>query len=105
MTDNEIIKALRDCMCINCPYLDDLDKFCIEPVLKDVIDLINRKQAEIEKWKAEYKRACAERDAHIFTNNFIKSEAIKEFADRLKEGIPPWLYPYVENVAKEMIGE
>lgn len=35
----------------------------------------------------------------------VKSEAIKEFAEKLKEGIPPWLYPYVESVAKEMVGE
>lgn len=61
MTDNEIIKAL-----------------------KDTIDLISRQQAEIDALKAHLKRVCAERDARICTNNFIKSEAVKEFAERLK---------------------
>lgn len=49
---------------------------------KDVI--IKEQQAEIEKWKAEYTRACAERDARICTQDYFKSEAIKEFAERLK---------------------
>lgn len=52
--------------------------------LKGTIDLINRQQAEIEELKAHLKRVCAERDARICTNNFIKSEVVKEFAERLK---------------------
>lgn len=52
--------------------------------LKDAIDLISRQQAEIENLKAHLKKVCAERDARICTNNFIKSEAVKEFQKRLK---------------------
>lgn len=45
---------------------------------------IEKLQAEIEKWKVEYTKACAERDARICTQDYFKSEAIKEFAERLK---------------------
>ena len=55
--------------------------------LKGAIDLISRQQAEIDALKAHLKRVCAERDAHICTSNFIKSEAVKEFAEKLKNEI------------------
>lgn len=71
MTDNEIIQTL-----------------------KGAIDLISRQQAEIGALKAHLKRVCAERDARICTNNFIKSEAIKEFAHRLKYKIKTECNPY-----------
>ena len=51
----------------------------------DLIDLIDRQQAEIDGLRADLKRVCAERDARICTSNFIKSEAIKEFANKLKK--------------------
>lgn len=86
MTDNEIIKALECCStsydCEDCPYYCG-DKDCPESVIKDALDLINRKNVEIEKCK---------RDASL--TNFVigeniqwhidkaKSEAIKEFAEK-----------------------
>lgn len=72
MTDNEIIKALECCKpkqnrnCGDCPAYD-LGNFCAAELRENVLDLINRQKAEIEKLKS------------------AKSEAIKEFADRLKE--------------------
>lgn len=75
MTDNEIIKALKD-------KINGSNYQCFED--DDVLDLIVRQQAEVEELKAHLKRVCAERDARICTNNFIKSEAVKEFAERLK---------------------
>lgn len=52
-----------------------------------IYDKYIEQQAEIDVLKADLKRVCAERDARICTSNFIKSEAIKEFAERLKENI------------------
>ena len=56
MTDNEIIKAL-ECLCGNafncaeCPYCSWFPLLC-EQVAKDTLDLINRQQAEIARFKA-----------------------------------------------------
>ena len=55
MTDNEIIKALECCTdesyenCNECPY--SIDTLSCERIklLEDSLDLINRKQAEIER--------------------------------------------------------
>ena len=60
MTDDEIIKALECCSkgfgnCDGCPYDDD-NADCVTLkgetlMMKDVIDLINRQKAEIERLK------------------------------------------------------
>ena len=63
MTDNEIIKALECCASVDdgcltdCPLYDG-DDSCFSTLLKPILDLINRQQAEIErlqtskdKWK------------------------------------------------------
>ena len=82
MTDNEIIKALECCPSKEyiVTYYDDE-----EIIVGDILTFIKRQQAEIERLEAEYTRACAERDARICTADFFKAEAIKEFAERLKE--------------------
>ena len=79
MTDEQIIKALECCAtddgddCFQCPYGNIVYKpgngGCVNRCRKDALDLINRKKAKIEESKDE-----------------IKSEAIKEFAERLCKG-------------------
>lgn len=115
MSDNNIIKALECCIngeCQNCPLYKQFP-YCDTD--KDALALINRLQTEIELWKNEYKRACAERDAHIATTKFIRNEAIKEFAERLKADAMPaeiGKYTYritttqgIDYLVKEMVGE
>ena len=90
MTDNEIIKALECCTtdleraCEKCPLRMD----CItdsSTAEKHALDLINRQKAEIERlifdvttYRLRWAKATAKLDA-------AKSEAIKEFAERLCE--------------------
>lgn len=78
MTDREIIKALEHCIkfidCTECPY-KGITKCSVEA---DALDLINRQQAEI----AEYQKHI---DNDIIYVKRVKSEAIKEFAERLKK--------------------
>lgn len=79
MTDNEIIKALECCAtddgddCFQCPYGNIVYKSanggCVNRCRKDALDLINRQKAEIERLLQKLQQA--------------KSEAIKEFAERL----------------------
>ena len=75
-------------------------RWCGEWLMKDALDLINRQKAEIEKWKKKantpFAKVTFDRDKlqeivdecakNIEIDiNLAKSEAIKEFAKRLKE--------------------
>ena len=101
--DNEIMKALKYCVngvaegCKRCPYGGT--KWCItdtqNKLLIDTLDLINRQKAEIERLKGS-----------VITNNIMetqrikreaKSEAIKEFAERLKETITNAINTYYNS--------
>ena len=78
MTDEQIIKALECCAtddgddCFQCPYGNIVykpgDGGCVNRCRKEALDLINRQKAEVENEIKE-----------------IKSEAIKEFAEKLKK--------------------
>ena len=94
MTDNEIIKALECCKkddCDNCP--NDFGN-CYANLSGYSLDLINRQKAEIERLKEcpkciyEYDGKTTEYCVQGPCSNFktveqTKSEAIKDFADRL----------------------
>ena len=138
MTDNEIIKALECCAnathkdCKNCPLF--VVDGCVKTMSTNALDLINRQQAEIERLKEcpkciyEYDGNTTEYCIQGPCSNFktveqIKSEAIKEFADRLKEKAhtQPIFDTYcgnkyvgdvskvyvadIDNLVKEMVGE
>lgn len=78
MTDELIIKNFRNGVYKNKPMLFG-QKF-----LNSALDLINRQKAEIEQWKEEadrWQNAFCKVNEDMST---IKSEAIKEFAERLK---------------------
>ena len=86
-TDDEIVKALKMCnynaYCDNCPCVGE----CWN-VNKYAIDIINRQKAEIERLNKI--RAELSKEIENFSDigkmySEIKAEAIKEFADRLKE--------------------
>ena len=148
LTDSEIKKALECCydldssaICHQCPLYQTEE--CRDGYLGlQAYHLINRQKEEIKEWKrvvetwveqhekdkaeidglrADLKRVCAERDARICTNNFIKSEAVKEFVDRLKEKISDYCHivsdegeyvgydcadviDCIDNLVKEMVG-
>lgn len=107
MTESEIIKALECCynaQCSKCPY----EIRCIKLMTKDALDLINRKNAEIERLKEfiETTRLC---------DKELKAEAIKEFVQRVKGvySAPRYerptahtliikLFDNIDQIAKEM---
>ena len=118
MTDKEIIKALECCKvapqnCGDCPMLK---MECQQGLPTVVLGLINRQQETIETL-----RNCVKQH-HIIRQDDksplsllvaeIKAEAIKEFAERLKErrGVN---FPFtrtvfvedIDNLVKEMVGE
>lgn len=99
MTDNEIIKAMQcvignDVKCSECTYQKVLPfPSCRRKCAKNALDLINRQKAEIEKLKQEndfFRKTItenAQRALEVTVEEIekAKSEAIKEFAERLKE--------------------
>lgn len=111
MTDNEIIKALEK-WCDNnckkvCPHLKMCDK-CVVTYIKSALDLIKRKQAEIERLQSMNQAKLDiihDIRAELET---AKSEAIKEFAERLKSecfidrGFAVMDYETIDTLVKEM---
>ena len=91
MEDKEIIKALECCAeidrvsCDFCSFNKECD--CVVELTKHALDLINRQKSEIERLTHSYSLADAERVANVkgFTETIAttKSDAVKEFADRL----------------------
>lgn len=102
MTDNEIIKAMQQCngwngRCLNC-HLNSEGTDCKEKLNSYALYLIDRQRARIEKLKKENKILSINADTafqdglneaqDLYAEQVrqeIKSEAIKEFAERLKE--------------------
>lgn len=90
MTDNEIIKALE-----NAKEVCDDDDIETLNFFNNVIDLINRQKEEIERLRKGF-TADADYFASEYDNN-IKSEAIKEFAERLKGTISNAINTYYNS--------
>ena len=97
MIDNEIIKALErtaSWVCDECKFhgeMCDGDK-CEKVVAENALDLITRQKSEIERLQESGKEAvsCFTRMESLYKIKckeleVAKSEAIKEFAERLKE--------------------
>ena len=128
MTDSEIMKALEWYVSkfknTGYVYLDvDGTKFVST---QEVLDLITRQQAEIERLKecpkcvyeydGETMEYCVQGPCPNFkTVEQIKSEAVKEFAERLKNEInirttysreqDKNVMRMIDNLVKEMVGE
>ena len=134
LTDTEIIKALECCIkddCEKCPLGEIED--CI--TMTDTLDLINRLQAEnenltkacenqqkismdryfeIERLKTENKHyAELEQGCYVTGYKNIKSEAYKEFAERLKKKtgyeesieVADIIEVATDNLLKELVGK
>lgn len=103
MMDNDIIKALewhlnRETHCNKCPYKEFKnrnDENCVGRMLKDALDLINRKDAEIERLESEYpcKVKCGN-NCEIWAKTLkdydnligdISAEGIKEFWEKVRK--------------------
>lgn len=95
MTDEQIIKALECCNgydCETCKALKYCDYMHPGALARASLDLINRKKAEIEDLKSQMEWLTGYNGNLLDANTALsgeieicKSEAIKEFAERLKD--------------------
>ena len=126
ISDDEIISSLEviattrncsECKIRNCNWGDCN---CSQITANAALDIINRQKAEIERLKEcpkciyEYDGKTTEYCVQGPCSNFktveqIKYEAIKEFAVRLKCGVPQETGVIrcsdIDNLVKEMVGE
>lgn len=86
LTDSEIVKALEICQkphdnntCNNCKYKRNFG--CRDALCNDILDLINRLQAENERLRTQL---YLEKYTDVAKKN-IKAEAYKEFAGNLEK--------------------
>lgn len=121
MTDNEIIKFMQcvignEVSCSECAYQKVLPfPSCRMMCAKNALDLINRQKAENEKLKQEnefFRKTITENaqralEVTVEAIETAKSEAIKEFAERLKEkfGIADCIVTVNNNDIDELIEE
>ena len=89
MPYNDIVKALECCAdadCLNCPrWTEEWTSGMCADFLPIVLDLVKRQQAEIERLQNALMGECMLTSCPL--KKEIKSEAIKEFADRIKKNI------------------
>ena len=123
MTESEIMKALECCTkhrsvtdCKKCPCFKTFVE-CNKFLTRNALDLINRKNAEIERLQENTKiimpaRSQGKTQFIAKKYNAVRAEAIKEFAERVvkithrKYGFTnPYVAEVLENldqIAKEM---
>lgn len=122
LTDSEIIKALEwhlnnENNCDECPLLKlkNTTTYCVDVLMQNALDLINRLQAENERLQD----AIDEQDIEIASLwkriEDAKAEAYKEFAKKLHEELRMYgtkdkfnkavFLNVVDKVKKELVGE
>ena len=109
LTESEIVKLLECCkksQCSNCEYSKKCDGYT---QVNYALDLITRQQAENETLKALNGRLVVLGDRFRSELKTAKAEAYKEFARRLKCGVPQETGVIrcsdVDNLVKEMVGD
>ena len=110
MTDTEIIKVLEHCAksggCRECPMYDRKDASCLPLLIKNALELINRQKAEIERLTIKMNAFGLGMKRLAQDLETAKSEAIREFAERLKKQAGYFaravLVDDIDNIVKEM---
>ncbi len=118
MTDDEILLALDCCdyeMCEDCPYIEV--SACQYKLCRDAFNLINRQKAEIERLQGKVEELSEVlSDTIKIRYKEARTEAVKEFAERLKDEVTYYedtcgnFVPFVDcrdidNLVKEMVGD
>ena len=118
--DNEIDQMLSGRFKDNKMLIEQKE---IVKITLNLFDLINRQQAKIEEFMKETAVTTLIDDAVVYTPTIedfkkfkkkFKSEAVKEFSERIKEliqtkeftdDVAVLLCAFIDNICKEMVGE
>ena len=119
--DKEIAQTLKNHIeaedCVTCESFGKCNEFLLT---KDTLDLINRQKAEIERLKRENEILSVNADTAFQdglneardlyateVENEIKAEAVREFAEKLKDiySVHDGLHLTIDNLVKEMVGD
>ena len=93
MNKDDIKKALEFCAnafpCEGCAYHDDLT--CTDKLKTDALNVIIEQEQEIEKWKNDYAKVQEQFAKYQMASDkeirAQKKQAVKEFAEKLKDYI------------------
>lgn len=108
LTDAEVKKALEWHLnevnhCDGCPLLvlKNTTTYCVDVLMQNALDLINRQDQENESLKAEVERLKTERDKeHDYCNHYMiqcvkaKTKAYKECIEKVKEEMSIWSFDF-----------
>ena len=119
--DKEIAQTLKNHIeaedCVTCESFGKSNEFLLT---KDTLDLITRQKAEIERLKRENEILSVNADTAFQdglneardlyateVENEIKAEAVREFAEKLKDiySVHDGLHLTIDNLVKEMVGD
>ena len=107
-----LCKTFRCCIdedCDNCPLYDFEIEHCEKQIKLQALSFIIRQQAEIEDLKADYENVYKQASADILASiadggtscewciDKHRAEAVREFAERLKNKMVCWIYDFQYN--------
>lgn len=108
MTDKQVLKAFEEILKNQNNKLSLIE----QAVCADALDLISRQKTEIDELKRKFDDEKSLRNLYSRKSKYLenaleaeKAEAIKNFAERLKDQNEPWLYirlEKIDNLVKEM---
>jgi hypothetical protein len=113
-TESDIRKALKCCAnkkrCHECPFCSTSKEPCYITLAREAASLLSRRDAEIERLKKELIEQQLKNNLLYETAKEIRTEAIKEFAEMLKNSMVikldrKFYFPIIDNLVKEMTEE
>ena len=113
LTDKEIINAWNEEIHL-ANYVNEAYRNCVAvSLIEETVKFLEHQQAEIERLQSRLKKERHQFEDVAKMYDVIKAEAIKEFAERLKNSLKGYGGLYclttmkvrIDNLVKEMVGE
>jgi hypothetical protein len=115
MKPEDVMKAMERCIiskdCFGCPYNDGTYSICIDDILNDALALLLKKDADIERLKAQKYMAYPDgRIEMIPTVESVRADTVQKMQERLKGAfnfghtiLEKSICDIIDQIAKEML--